>query len=385
MTSFNLTQENLSAVKSIMALIRWGDGVVRRLSLLILVLIYYVSIVSSFSLQKCSLVRRTGRLDLSPLMATATAKARMQARWFPMPEHQEGVQKIQRRMEIEEQALELASILIENRLRDLADASEPVDVTPNRAFDMAKGRFQDLTCTESGDRALESLFHYQEAAEEPDDDVILGAIYAVQSLCIMGTQVSVRGTEEHRMKLVAHLQSRYDASRAADLSVWTPDSIRRLKHKVEQSPGTQLLAYLRKKRTSQGAFQLLVDLGAWHTHEDVTLLRSGFPVRFTPTEEAAAKTSSQSQRDPDALLGLRRDLRSHKVYTIDSSSTNDIDDGLSVETFIDEEGNTRERLWIHIADADRWAPRDSAIFETARARAISLYLPQGTVPMFPSR
>ena len=89
--------------------------------------------------------------------------------------------------------------------------------------------------------------------------------------------------------------------------------------------------------------------------------------------------------DPDTLLGLRQDFRHQKVYTIDSAGAQEIDDGLAVEVIKGEDGQERHRYWIHIADADRWAPRDSDLFKVARTRGASLYLPHGTVSMFPSR
>ena len=85
------------------------------------------------------------------------------------------------------------------------------------------------------------------------------------------------------------------------------------------------------------------------------------------------------------MLGLRQDLRDQKVYTIDSVSTAEIDDGLAVEVIKEGDGKERLRYWIHIADADRWAPRDSQLFELARRRATSLYLPQCAIHMLPSR
>jgi exoribonuclease II len=85
------------------------------------------------------------------------------------------------------------------------------------------------------------------------------------------------------------------------------------------------------------------------------------------------------------LLGLREDLRHQKIYTIDSASTSEIDDGLSVEAIRKEDGSENLRFWIHIADADRWATRDSKVFQIAKGRGTSLYLPYGSIPMFPSR
>lgn len=78
-------------------------------------------------------------------------------------------------------------------------------------------------------------------------------------------------------------------------------------------------------------------------------------------------------------------MREQKVFTIDSASTSEIDDGLSCEKFVDKDGVDRFRYWIHIADADYWAPRDSAVFDVAKRRATSHYLPDGSISMFPER
>eukprot|EP00980_Cylindrotheca_fusiformis_P006497 scaffold1378_cov137-Cylindrotheca_fusiformis.AAC.10 len=92
-----------------------------------------------------------------------------------------------------------------------------------------------------------------------------------------------------------------------------------------------------------------------------------------------------STHDPDQLLNIRTSLLDHKVYTIDGASTTEIDDGLAVEVVEREDGSESYRYWIHIADADRFAPRDSGIFQVARDRATSLYLPQGSIPMLPGQ
>jgi exoribonuclease-2 len=178
---------------------------------------------------------------------------------------------------------------------------------------------------------------------------------------------------------------------------WDAECIRRLKYRRDVSLGKLVLKALTRKRTARGAFDLLVDMGVWTKHEDVALLRSGFPVRFTESElqvamEAAANNADSSS-DPDTVLGLRKDLRHFKVYTIDGPSTFDIDDGISVEVMSDDDdGNDitaeyrrdrRLRYWIHIADVDRWAPRGSDLLRVAERRGTSLYLPTTTLCMFP--
>jgi exoribonuclease II len=83
--------------------------------------------------------------------------------------------------------------------------------------------------------------------------------------------------------------------------------------------------------------------------------------------------------DIDDRWNIRQDLRHLKIYTIDSESTTEVDDGISLQVL--EPG--RYRYWIHIADADRWAPRGSDIFRIAQARTTTHYLPTGPIPMFP--
>ena len=112
-------------------------------------------------------------------------------------------------------------------------------------------------------------------------------------------------------------------------------------------------------------------------------------MRFLQWEARAADAATRNERDVDALLGLRADLRHHKVYTIDGVSTLDVDDGLSVEALEDgDDGGgegPRHRYWIHIADVDRWAPRGSDLLAAAERRGTSLYLPTATLGMFPER
>jgi len=176
-----------------------------------------------------------------------------------------------------------------------------------------------------------------------------------------------------------------------DVKIWDCDSIRRLKYRLDRTPALQLLAELHVRRTPLGAFNLLVALGVWKKHEDLALLRSGFPLRFTNDEWQAARqvqldsTSIPSRiRDPDHLLGLRRDMTTMKVYTIDSASTSEVDDGISLEVLEREDGTKRNRIWVHIADVSRWAPhRNSPLFQIARKRITSLYLPNRSISMFP--
>jgi exoribonuclease-2 len=147
---------------------------------------------------------------------------------------------------------------------------------------------------------------------------------------------------------------------------------------TNRGPASELLAHLGRSDSPEGAFKLLVDLGLWKLHENLFLRRSQTPTQFSAKVVDVAHAllhSPPTDPDPDRL-----NLTHLKVYTIDDESTQEIDDGLSVEFL--EDG--RSRLWIHIADPTRWiSPGDDLDLE-ARRRSTTLYLPTGMIPMFPA-
>ncbi len=144
-------------------------------------------------------------------------------------------------------------------------------------------------------------------------------------------------------------------------------------------PALDILEALGRPKTGQAAFELLVDLGVWSRHENLFLRQRQIPAQFS--QEVLAMASGCIQNPiADADADNRLDLTHLKVCTVDDESTREIDDGLSIESL--EDGGTR--LWIHIADPTRWIlPGDELDLE-ARRRSTSLYLPTGTVPMFPT-
>jgi len=154
-----------------------------------------------------------------------------------------------------------------------------------------------------------------------------------------------------------------------------------------------LLSSLSLKQSRTTAFNLLVSLNIWSQHEPLNLLRSTLPVRYPPSYELGGEGGENvldedgarvAPADPDSLLGIRRDLRQLKTYTIDSISANEIDDALSLEVIPTSDGSIRQRIWIHIADVEHYAKRsDTSLLEQAAARGTSVYLPSHTVSMFP--
>ncbi|MBW4472206.1 MAG: ribonuclease R [Stenomitos rutilans HA7619-LM2] len=143
-------------------------------------------------------------------------------------------------------------------------------------------------------------------------------------------------------------------------------------------PALETLLHLKRPETSQAAFQLLVDLGLWSSHENLFLRRSQIPVHFPPRVLEVAHHCLNSP--PPDLNADRLDLTHLKVYTIDDESTLEIDDGLSLE-YLPGGG---QRLWIHIADPTRWLQPGDELDLEARRRITTLYLPTGMISMFPA-
>lgn len=145
----------------------------------------------------------------------------------------------------------------------------------------------------------------------------------------------------------------------------------------QRPQAVEILNALGTTPTAAGAFDTLVALGLWSIHENLALRRSQVPGHFSEETLAMAQQRLQSPPpDPDAH---RIDLTHLKAYTVDDASTQEIDDGLSLETL--EDGT--QRLWIHIADPTRWLmPGDDLDLE-ARRRCTTIYLPTGMIPMFP--
>lgn len=140
----------------------------------------------------------------------------------------------------------------------------------------------------------------------------------------------------------------------------------------------EILESLARPQTTESAFELLVELGRWTKHENLFLRRSSYPIQFSKKVLEVAQSCLQSI-PPDPDENQRLDLTHLKVYTVDDESTKEIDDGLSVEQL----GEDKQRLWIHIADPTRLVSPGDELDLDARRRSTSMYLPTGTISMFP--
>jgi len=125
--------------------------------------------------------------------------------------------------------------------------------------------------------------------------------------------------------------------------------------------------------------RLLVDLGQWEPHALPSLQRTVWEQGFVPDLLAEAERLIAAAADPQPGDDQRRDLTTLRTYTLDDPDTLEIDDALSLEQL----GDGRQRLWVHIADPGRLVPPESPLDLEARRRASSLYLADRVVPMFP--
>ena len=186
--------------------------------------------------------------------------------------------------------------------------------------------------------------------------------------------------EREKSEFIAHLKQ----ALAGEKIEWSESDRLRLES-IEQvaldnntsKQAQEILREAGKNCDAKGAFQLLVDLGWWHEHENLFLRRSSYPTTFS--KKVLDVVQPRLQTDSAENDENRLDLTHLKVCTIDDESTTEIDDGLSVEYLSDG----KKKIWIHIADPTRIVNPGDELDLEARRRSTSLYLPTGMVPMFP--
>ncbi|MEI8093997.1 MAG: RNB domain-containing ribonuclease [Spirochaetales bacterium] len=186
-------------------------------------------------------------------------------------------------------------------------------------------------------------------------------------------------------KLQAELAGRLEARLADKTSHLEPQDLERFEavkklalfgeEAADKHAALDLLKLAGRPQTEASALQFLVDLGLWHRHENLDVLRAGLSPAFEPELEAAAL--SLLRAPPDS--GSRIDLTALASLTIDDDTTTEVDDALALETLSDG----RLKYWIHIADPGHWVARDSALDLEARRRGTTVYLPSGRFTMFP--
>lgn len=186
---------------------------------------------------------------------------------------------------------------------------------------------------------------------------------------------------------VAHLQA-MRAAEAAEKQAWeaflarakagkVAEGDRRYLREVEdlalgRTERSRVMKALGREESPENAHAALLAFGAWD--ESINPYPARLELTLTPPDLALP----EAWRSPEqaARSEPRRDLTHLPAYAIDDAWTDTPDDALS---FDPETG----RLWVHVADAAALVTTDSPLDLEARARAVSLYLPETVVPMLP--
>jgi len=108
-----------------------------------------------------------------------------------------------------------------------------------------------------------------------------------------------------------------------------------------------------------------------------TIHEFGLPTEFPEEVEAAA--GALRLDITDKTIADRLDLRDEILFTIDPEDARDFDDAVSIE----EHGDGRWTLGVHIADVSHYVDEGSEIDIEARERATSVYLVDRVLPMLP--
>ncbi|MEO7642727.1 MAG: VacB/RNase II family 3'-5' exoribonuclease, partial [Ramlibacter sp.] len=103
----------------------------------------------------------------------------------------------------------------------------------------------------------------------------------------------------------------------------------------------------------------------------------GIPTGFSPSAEAEAEAAQ-----PPTLAG-RDDLRAVPFITIDPADARDHDDAVHAEPDEDPKNPGGWIVWVAIADVAAYVRPNSALDETAREKANSVYFPDRVEPMLP--
>ncbi len=126
---------------------------------------------------------------------------------------------------------------------------------------------------------------------------------------------------------------------------------------------SQALRALARAETADNAHALLLEVGAWPVSTNPYPARQG--VDFSEPE---LETLPALPAEP------RLDLRRLPAFAIDDEGTDTPDDAVSLDG---------SRVWVHVADAAALVPPGSPLDLEARARALTLHLPEGARNLLP--
>ena len=107
-------------------------------------------------------------------------------------------------------------------------------------------------------------------------------------------------------------------------------------------------------------------------------ISKNFDIDFSNATIEEVKNIPTSVRECDKIN--RVDLTNENIFTIDSISTKDMDDAISIKKLY----NGNYELSVHIADVSHYVRVGSSLFKDALKRGTSVYLGDVVIPMIPS-
>jgi exoribonuclease-2 len=129
------------------------------------------------------------------------------------------------------------------------------------------------------------------------------------------------------------------------------------------------------------AFNLVSKAKLITPYDHLIYIKHGIRPEFSAEEIADTKKIIETADSVQAQAkNILRDLTNLKAFTIDDSSTRDMDDALSIE----RDANGDLQLGVHITDCAALISSQSALNRLAQARATSIYCPERVVNMLPS-
>jgi exoribonuclease-2 len=184
-----------------------------------------------------------------------------------------------------------------------------------------------------------------------------------------------RDFREHASSVITQLLKNKERAAPAD----APSIIDRihnwLRYRTGDEVGNLLEEVVGPAKARDAAYEILLRAGKVDTAVDRFLVMAGIETDFP----AQLKTAAE-EVPPHVHAATRLDLQELPAFTIDDEDTREVDDALTVV----RSGNEIV-IGIHIADVSAFIRKGDLLDAEAATRSSSIYLPTGTVRMFPDR
>lgn len=180
---------------------------------------------------------------------------------------------------------------------------------------------------------------------------------------------------EHATKRIAQLLKTKNGVIPADAEPLIDRIQNWLRHRTGDEVGNLLAEIVGPAKARDAAYEILLAAGRVHAATDRFLVMAGIETEFSePFQEAAAAFA------PYVPSPARTDFQNLAAFTIDDEDTREVDDALTVV----HDGN-EIIVGIHIADVSAFISRGDLLDAEAAKRSATIYLPTGSVRMFPER